>query len=108
MIIHALSDLVVFNALKTIRHGHLTVTKLDGTIVKFGNKQDQLKVSLTIKHPSFTYNLLKNDCIGLGESYMQDHFETSCLADLIELGAKNIPTIYKFFGLFDFSFCFLR
>ena len=104
MIIHALSDLVVFNALKTIRYGHFTVTKLDGTIATYGNDQDKLKVSLKIKHPSFTYNLIKNDCIGLGEAYMQDHFETSSLADLIELGAKNITTIYKFFGLFDFSF----
>ncbi len=51
MIIHALSDLVVFNALKTIRYGHFTVTKLDGTIATYGNDQDKLKLSLKIKNP---------------------------------------------------------
>ena len=98
------SDLIVFTALKNIEHGYLEITKVNGEILKFGNPNDSLKVSLQIKDESLTYNLIKNDCIGLGEAYMQDHFETSSLADLIELGAKNITTIYKFFGLFDFSF----
>ena len=35
---------------------------------------------------------------------MRGEFETNNLSDLIELTAKNINIIYKFSGLFDFSF----
>ncbi|MDB9739463.1 cyclopropane-fatty-acyl-phospholipid synthase family protein [Candidatus Pelagibacter sp.] len=101
MIIYKISDSIVFNALKNIKHGFLEITKIDGEILKFGNPEDNLKVSLTIKDESLTYNLIKNGSIGLGESYMKDFFITDNLSDLIELTARNIKTIYKFSGIFD-------
>ncbi|MDA9679128.1 cyclopropane-fatty-acyl-phospholipid synthase family protein [Candidatus Pelagibacter sp.] len=101
MIIYKISDLIVFNALKNIKHGFLEITKIDGEILKFGNPEDSLKVSLTIKDESLTYNLIKSGSIGLGESYMKDFFTTNNLSDLIELTARNIKTIYKFSGIFD-------
>ena len=72
MIIYKISDSIVFNALKNIKHGFLEITKIDGQILKFGNPEDSLKVSLTIKDESLTYNLIKSGSIGLGESYMKD------------------------------------
>ena len=101
MIIYKISDTIVFNALKNIKHGFLKITKIDGEILKFGNPEDSLKVSLTIKDESLTYNLIKSGSIGLGESYMKDFFITNNLSDLIELTARNIKTIYKFSGIFD-------
>ena len=101
MIIYKISDLIVFKALKNIKHGFLEITKIDGEILKFGNPEDSLKVSLTIKDESLTYNLIKSGSIGLGESYMKDFFITNNLSDLIELTARNIKTIYKFSGIFD-------
>ena len=101
MLIYKISDLIVFNALKNIKHGFLEITKIDGEILKFGNPEDNLKVSLTIKDESLTYNLIKSGSIGLGESYMKDFFITNNLSDLIELTARNIKTIYKFSGIFD-------
>ena len=101
MIIYKISDSIVFNALKNIKHGFLEITKIDGQILKFGNPEDSLKVSLTIKDESLTYNLIKSGSIGLGESYMKDFFITNNLSDLIELTARNIKTIYKFSGIFD-------
>ena len=101
MIIYKISDSIVFNALKNIKHGFLEITKIDGEILKFGNPEDSLKVSLTIKDESLTYNLIKSGSIGLGESYMKDFFITNNLSDLIELTARNIKTIYKFSGIFD-------
>jgi len=103
MIIYKISDSIVFNALKNIKHGFLEITKIDGEILKFGNPEDSLKVLLTIKDESLTYNLIKSGSIGLGESYMKDFFTTNNLSDLIELTAKNIKTIYKFSGIFDMS-----
>jgi cyclopropane-fatty-acyl-phospholipid synthase len=101
MLIYKISDSIVFNALKNIKHGFLEITKIDGQILKFGNPEDILKVSLTIKNESLTYNLIKSGSIGLGESYMKDFFTTNNLSDLIELTARNIKTIYKFSGIFD-------
>ena len=101
MIIYKISDSIVFNALKNIKHGFLEITKIDGEILKFGNPEDSLKVSLKIKDESLTYNLIKSGSIGLGESYMKDFFITNNLSDLIELTARNIKTIYKFSGIFD-------
>ena len=101
MIIYKISDSIVFKALKNIKHGFLEITKIDGEILKFGNPKDSLRVSLTIKDESLTYNLIKSGSIGLGESYMKDFFITNNLSDLIELTARNIKTIYKFSGIFD-------
>ena len=104
MLIHKISDIIVFNALKSIKYGYLEITKIDGEILKFGNPDNNLKVTLKIKDESLMYNLIKNGSIGLGESYMKDFFSTNSLSDLIELSAKNIRIIYKFSGIFDLSF----
>ena len=104
MLIHKISDTIVFNALKSIKYGYLEITKINGEILKFGNPDDNLKVTLKIKDESLMYNLIKNGSVGLGESYMKDFFSTNNLSDLIELSAKNIRIIYKFSGIFDLSF----
>ena len=104
MLIYKISDIIVFNALKSIKYGFLEITKIDGEILKFGDPDDNLKVTLKIKDESLMYNLIKNGSVGLGESYMKDCFTTNNLSDLIELSAKNIRIIYKFSGIFDLSF----
>ena len=102
MIIDRISDTIVFNELKNIKYGFLEITNFDGEVLKFGDINEELKVSIIIKHPSLNYNLIRNGSIGLAESYMQGYFETENLSDLIELTAKNIKLIYKFSGILDF------
>ena len=104
MLIYKISDLIVFSALKNIKHGFLEIKKVNGEVLKFGNPDENLKVFLEIKDESLNYNLIKSGSIGLGESYMKDFFITNNLSDLIELTAKNIKTIYKFSGIFDLPF----
>ena len=104
MLIYKISDSIVFNALKNIKHGFLEIKKVNGEILKFGNPDDNLKVFLEIKDESLNYNLIKSGSVGLGESYMKDFFITNNLSDLIELTAKNINIIYKFSGIFDLPF----
>jgi len=101
MLLYKISDLIVFNALKNIKHGFLEIKKMNGEVLKFGNQTENLKVFLEIKDESLNYNLIKSGSIGLGESYMKDFFTTNNLSDLIELTAKNIKIIYKFSGIFD-------
>ena len=101
MFIYKISDLIVFKALKNINYGYLEVTNINGEILKFGNEIDSLKVKISIKDPSFNYNLIKYGSIGLGENYMKNFFETNNLSNLIELTARNIKIIHKFSGIFD-------
>ena len=101
MFIYKVCDTIVFNILKNIENGFLTITKTNGEILKFGNPSENLKVSITIKDESFNYNLIKKGSIGLGECYMNGFFTTNNLSDLIELTARNIKIIYKFSGIFD-------
>ena len=101
MLIYKISDSIVFNTLKNIENGFLTITKTNGEMLKFGNPSENLKVSITIKDESFNYNLIKKGSIGLGECYMNGFFTTNNLSDLIELTARNIKIIYKFSGIFD-------
>jgi len=103
MLIYKLSDLIVFSLLKNIKHGHLEVIKMNGEVLKFGDPNEILKVSLEIKDKSFIYNLIKNGSVGLGESYMKGFFTTNNLSDLIELTARNIGIIYKFSGILDLT-----
>jgi cyclopropane-fatty-acyl-phospholipid synthase len=103
MFIYKLSDLIVFSLLKNIKHGHLEVIKMNGEVLKFGDPNEILKVSLEIKDESFIYNLIKNGSVGLGESYMKGFFITNNLSDLIELTARNIGIIYKFSGILDLT-----
>jgi len=103
MLIYKLSDLIVFSLLKNIKHGHLEVIKMNGEVLKFGDLNEILKVSLEIKDESFIYNLIKSGSVGLGESYMKGFFTTNNLSDLIELTARNIGIIYKFSGILDLT-----
>ena len=103
MLIYKLSDLIVFSLLKNIKHGYLEVIKMNGEVLKFGDPNEILKVSLEIKDESFIYNLIKSGSVGLGESYMKGFFTTNNLSDLIELTARNIGIIYKFSGILDLT-----
>ena len=102
--IQTFSDNLIFGALKFIKHGHLELINFDGKKYNFGEKDKNLKVSLVINKPGFTLNVIRKGSIGLAESYMRGEFETNNLSDLIELTARNIKIIYKFSGLFDFTF----
>ena len=96
-----ISDKIVFNTLKNIKFGYLEIINHTGELLKFGNPNDQLKATLKIKKPNFTFNLIKGGSVGLAESYMRNEFETKNLSDLIEVTARNINQIHKFSGLLD-------
>ena len=102
MFIYKAADKLVFNVLNRISFGYLEITCFKGNIYKFGNPEDNLKASLIIKSPNFTYNLIRGGSIGLAESYMKGEFVTDNLSNLIEITARNIKIIHKFSGILDF------
>ena len=102
--LYHLSDKFVFWNLRGISHGYLQIIDSKGNKYFFGDNKNSLKAKLKINDPSFCFNLLKKGSSGLGESYINNEFETKDLPLLIELIAKNINTIYKFSGLFQLYF----
>ena len=102
--IQAISDNIVFGALKFIKHGQLKLINYDGKKYQFGESNENLNVELKVNKPGLTYTIINKGSIGLAEAYMRGDFETNNLSDLIELTAKNIRIVYRFSGLLDFSY----
>ena len=98
-----LSDKIVFNSLKLIKHGFLEIQNHDSKIYKFGNESEQLRAKIKINKPGLTFQIIKSGSVGLAEAYMRNEFETDNLTNLIEITAKNIKIVYKFSGIFDLS-----
>ena len=103
MNLNKLSDKIVFNSLRFIKHGNLKITNHDGKEYTFGNSNERLIADLRITKPGLTFKIIKNGSIGLAEAYMDNYFETNNLTNLIELAAKNIKIVHKFSGSFDLS-----
>ena len=98
-----LSDKIVFNSLKLIKHGFLEIQNHDSKIYKFGNESELLRAKIKINKPGLTLQIIKSGSVGLAEAYMRNEFETDNLTNLIEITAKNIKIVYKFSGIFDIS-----
>ena len=103
MNLNKLSDKIVFNSLKFIKHGNLKITNHDGKEYTFGNGNEKLNADLKINKPGLTFKIIKNGSVGLAEAYMDNYFETNNLTNLIEIAAKNIKIVHKFSGSFDLS-----
>ena len=104
MNLNYLADKFVIWNLKKIAHGYLELSDHKGNKYFFGNEEDTLKANIKINDPSFTSKLLRQGSSGLGESYINNEFETSNLTSLIELSARNINVTYKFSGLLKIPF----
>ena len=104
MILHRISDKIIFNILKKINVGYLEITSISGELLRFGNYNDKLKADLKIKSSALSYNLIKGGSVGLAECYMKNEFETNNLSNLIELAARNINIVHKFSGILDLKF----
>ena len=98
-----LSDKIVFNSLKLIKHGFLEIQNHDSKIYKFGDESELLRAKIKINKPGLTLQIIKSGSVGLAEAYMRNEFETDNLTNLIEITAKNIKIVYKFSGIFDLS-----
>ena len=99
-----LADQFVFWNLRKITKGYLQLIDSRGNEYFFGDKKSSLKTKLKINNPNFSLKLLRKGSGGLGESYINNEFETEDLSTLIELSARNINVTYKISGFFQFSY----
>tara|TARA_Y100000590_G_scaffold107088_1_gene121840 strand:+ start:2293 stop:3480 length:1188 start_codon:yes stop_codon:yes gene_type:complete len=100
--INHLADQFIFYNLKKIKYGYLELTDSRGKEHFFGDSKSNLKAKLKINSKNFSLKLLRKGSSGLGESYINNEFETDDLSSLIELSAKNIKITYKFSGFLQF------
>ena len=98
-----LADQFIFWNLKKIKEGYLELIDSRNQKYFFGNEKNSLRTKVKINDPAFSLKLLSKGSSGLGESYINNEFETNDLPSLIEISAKNINVTYKFSGLFEFS-----
>ena len=102
--INYLANQFVYHHLKKIKYGYLQVVDSKDKEYFFGDKKSNLKAKIKINYPGFFLRLLRRGSSGLGESYVNNEFETDNLSSLIELSARNINVTYKFSGFFEFFF----
>ena len=95
-------DQIVLNSLKDISYGKIQFVNYDGKVTSLGSNNKEKAVTLKIKKPGLTFEIINKGSIGLAESYMRGDFDTDNLTDLIEIAAKNINKIHKFSGVLDF------
>jgi cyclopropane-fatty-acyl-phospholipid synthase len=99
--INSIADKFVFHNLKKIHYGYLQIIDSKRKEHFFGDEKSILKVKVKINSPNFSLKLLTKGSSGLGESYINNEFETNDLPSLIELSARNINITYKFSGFFQ-------
>ncbi len=102
MNLRKISDRIVFNSLKDISYGKIKFINYDGSLTLLGKNNHGKTVTLILKKPGLTLEIINKGSIGLAESYMRGDFETDNLTDLIEIAAKNINKVHKFSGVLDF------
>ena len=90
MNLNKLSDKIVFNSLKFIKHGNLKIINHDGKEYTFGNVNEILNADLKINKPGLTFKIIKNGSVGLAEAYMDNYFETNNLTNLIAVSYTHL------------------
>ena len=102
MNIKTIPDQIVLNSLKNISYGKIQFINYDGKKTLLGEDSSGKTVTLRLKKPGLTFEIINKGSIGLAESYMRGDFDTNNLTDLIEIAAKNINKVHKFSGILDF------
>ena len=102
MNIKTIPDQIVLSSLKNISYGKIQFINYDGKKTLLGKDNSGKTVTLRLKKPGLTFEIINKGSIGLAESYMRGDFDTNNLTDLIEIAAKNINKVHKFSGILDF------
>ena len=93
-----ISEKIVLNKLKKIKHGNLKLVNYDGKVFHFGNLESALSADIKINSSKFYFNIISGGSSALGEAHMNKDFYTSNLTNLIEISARNIELVYSFSG----------
>ena len=93
-----ISEKIVLNKLKKMKHGNLKLVNYDGKVFHFGNLESAISADIKINSSKFYFNIISGGSSALGEAHMNKDFYTSNLTNLIEISARNIELVYSFSG----------
>ena len=82
--------------LKCLKHlplGNLTIQENGDTIATFGNAQDELSAVVNIKDVKAYRSLLLGGSVGAGEAYMDGHWDSNDVTAVVQVFARNLPTL---------------
>jgi len=79
--------------LERLTEGRLTVIEGDQVLVFGPGSEDGLAARIHIAHPSFFTAVALRGSLGAAEAYMEGHWNTNDLTDLVRLFARNKSTL---------------
>jgi cyclopropane-fatty-acyl-phospholipid synthase len=103
----ALSRKIVFNVLKKIKIGSITLRDPDGTYV-FENSGPGESVTIFIKNPQVYKKILAEGSVGAGRGYIEGDWDTDDLTKLITVFIKNVNLLNEIEGPLARLFSFVR
>ena len=71
MNLKTIPDKIVLNSLKDISYGKIQFVNHDGEVTSLGSNNIGKAVTLKIKKPCLTFEIINKGSIGLAESYMR-------------------------------------
>lgn len=84
-----------FKTLSKINKGKITILTPDNQTIVYEGKEEGVNVTVSIKDWKFTENLFLKGDIGLGESYIEGHWESNDINGLIKLGIDNYKVLKR-------------
>ena len=84
---------IIFQLLKKIRVGYLTICLPDGQQEYFGDKRSNLSADINVSDYRFFPEVVLRGDVGLGESFMQGMWDSSDIPCLFRLFIRNRQTL---------------
>ncbi len=91
----------ILSFFKHIKKGHLTLKLPDGSTHSFGEVSAKTNF-LDVHHYAFFYKLITRGEIGLGESYVDQDWDTNDLTALLTLFSENAKNASAFLNIISF------
>lgn len=91
----SLSTRATFAIASQIRFGSFDITSPEGVTRRFEGNQPGPAATLRIHDKRFVRQLVMGGNVGLGESYMDGHWDSDHLADFLTVGAMNYEALDK-------------
>ena len=87
----------ILKKLEKLEHGFLEITLPDNSKLSFGNNKTELEANIKINNLELIELVISKGDIGFGEAYINQMFETSDLANLLEFFSLNQKQIDDLF-----------
>lgn len=89
---NSVCKLLMIKVLAKLRHGYLEIIDGDESY-RFGDPAFPLHAEIRVYDPSFYSKALLQGTVGAGESYIDGHWDSPALTQLVQLLVRNMPLL---------------